>query len=92
MAILVLPICYFVAPWIDQLALGEEKAKSLGLNLSKAKFILLLLATFLSASVVASVDMLGFIGLMAPHLARIIGYKSAKNKIIISFLISAILT
>ncbi|TNF68933.1 MAG: iron ABC transporter permease [Gammaproteobacteria bacterium] len=90
--ILILPICYLVAPWIDQLALGEEKAKSLGLNLSKAKFILLLLATILSASVVASIGMLGFIGLMAPHLARIMGYKSTRNQVIISFLIGAILT
>lgn len=90
--LVILPICYFVAPWIDKLALGEEKAKSLGLSLSKAKFILLLLATILTSSVVASVGMLGFIGLMAPHIARMIGYRKTRSLVIISFLIGSILT
>ncbi|WP_235602850.1 FecCD family ABC transporter permease [Piscirickettsia litoralis] len=90
--IVVLPLCFFVSPWLSVLNLGHEKAQSLGLNLTGVQLALLFLGTVLASAVVATVGMLSFIGLMAPHLARLLGYHRARALVLVSFLIGAILT
>ncbi|ALA25103.1 fecCD transport family protein [Piscirickettsia salmonis] len=90
--IFILPLCFILAPWLNILNLGHEKAHSLGLNLVRVQFVLLFLATLLASAVVASVGMLSFIGLMAPHLARLFGYYQARALVLVSFLLGAILT
>ena len=90
--IFTLPLCYFFAPWITSLAFGAEKAQSLGVNIYIARFVLLFLATLQTSAVVASVGMLGFVGLMAPHLARMLGITDPRKLVIVSFLIGSVLT
>jgi ABC-type Fe3+-siderophore transport system permease subunit len=55
---------------LDLIALGEETATGLGLNVPIQRILLLLVATFLASVAVAFVGVMGFIGLMAPHIAR----------------------
>ena len=78
------PFCYFLSPWITRLSFGQEKAKSLGSNIQFESMLLLLLATLLTSLVVATVGMLSFIGLMAPHIARILGFTKPKELVIAS--------
>jgi len=57
---------------LDTLSLGDDTAKGLGLKVMSARFQLALLATLLAAFSVAAVGTIGFIGLIAPHLSRLI--------------------
>lgn len=54
------------------LSLGDETAKSLGLNVPRYRFIFLILSSLLSGSSVSFTGLLGFIGLIVPHAARFI--------------------
>lgn len=55
---------------LDLLRLGDGPARGLGVNVPFERPLLLLLATALAAVSVAAVGALGFVGLMAPHIAR----------------------
>ncbi|PRO66077.1 iron ABC transporter permease [Alkalicoccus urumqiensis] len=61
------------APKFDVLLLGEETARALGENLVFLKVLVFLGATLLTAAAVSVVGPIGFIGLIAPHLLRILG-------------------
>ncbi|SDC01122.1 iron complex transport system permease protein [Desulfurella multipotens] len=78
---LVLTIVWFFAFfWADELdiiSLNELSAQSLGVNVVKIRFIALILATLLTAVCVSSSGIIGFIGLIVPHIVRfIIGPKN----------------
>ncbi len=57
---------------IGVLSMGEEEAQSLGLNSTKLRILLVLSATFVTASAVAVSGVIGWVGLVIPHLARMI--------------------
>ena len=57
------------------LALGDESAKSLGLNVGRIRFLYLILAAVLAGSAISFAGLLGFIGLIVPHVSRLlVGY------------------
>jgi iron complex transport system permease protein len=49
---------------------GDETAKSLGINVSKVRTLSLLLSSFITASIICFTGIIGFVGLVAPHVAR----------------------
>lgn len=55
---------------LNALALGEEVAKSLGLPLEALKLFLIALVALLTAAAVAQAGIIGFVGLITPHLLR----------------------
>lgn len=55
---------------LDVLLLGEETARSLGLPAGRLRLVLLTLAAALSGAAVSFVGLLGFVGLIAPHIMR----------------------
>ena len=55
---------------IDVLALGEEPAASLGLDVERSARRVYFLASLLAAATVAAARLVGFVGLVVPHLAR----------------------
>ncbi len=57
---------------LNILLLGEESAAHLGLNVEKTKIILLGAASLMTASVVSVSGSIGFIGLVVPHIARLV--------------------
>ena len=61
---------FFLRNEIDVLALGKETAKSLGLNVDFYQFLLLGLAALLAGSAVSFAGLIGFVGLLVPHIAR----------------------
>ena len=66
---------------MNVLALGDESAKSLGMKVSRIRFLFLILAALLSGSAISFAGLLGFVGLIVPHVSRIIvGYD---NRILI---------
>lgn len=57
---------------LNLLALGDEVARYLGLDVERVKIILLALASLLAATAVAVSGVIGFVGLIVPHLMRIV--------------------
>ena len=63
------------------LTLGDQSAKSLGLNVARVRFVFLILAAMLAGSAISIAGLLGFVGLIVPHVSRIVvGYD---NRILI---------
>lgn len=57
---------------LNLLTLGEDQAQHLGVNLERTKLILILLGALLAGAAVSISGLIGFIGLMVPHLARLL--------------------
>ncbi len=56
---------------LNLLQFGDEQAQQLGLNVTRAKTILLVAASLATAAAVAFSGIIGFIGLIAPHVMRL---------------------
>lgn len=54
------------------LSLGDETAKGLGLPVEQTRFMMTAVAAFLAASAVSVAGLIGFVGLVIPHIARMI--------------------
>ncbi|MCB0059013.1 MAG: iron ABC transporter permease [Hyphomicrobiaceae bacterium] len=57
---------------INVLSLGDEEAKALGVEAGRLRLIVIAAATLMTASVVAVAGVIGWIGLVIPHLARML--------------------
>ena len=55
---------------LDMMTFGEEQAQTMGVNLKKTKWILLITAAALTGSAIAFVGVIGFVDLVAPHIIR----------------------
>ncbi|WP_449286360.1 Fe(3+)-hydroxamate ABC transporter permease FhuB [Marinobacter sp. PE14] len=73
------------------LPLGETSASSLGLPVKKVRLVLLLLAALLTASATVVIGPLSFIGLIAPHLARVLGQQTVGRQLIVAALAGGLL-
>lgn len=65
-------VCLFLPSKMNILMLGDETANSLGLRTELFRFILIAVSSLLSGAVIAAVGMLSFVGLIVPHIARIL--------------------
>ena len=57
---------------INVLALGDEEARALGVEAGRLRLVVILCATLVTASVVAVAGVVGWVGLVIPHIARMI--------------------
>ncbi|MCL0029805.1 iron ABC transporter permease [Dehalococcoidia bacterium] len=57
---------------INVLSLGEEEAQSLGINTQWLRWIIIAAATFVTAAAVAMTGMVGWVGLVIPHVGRML--------------------
>lgn len=57
---------------LNILSLGEEKASHLGMDIEKTKLHIILAASLLTAAAVSASGLIGFVGLMIPHILRTI--------------------
>ena len=69
---LTLPAFLYWAPGLNRLLLGDASARSLGLAVGRLRVGLILLVALLVATVVSFTGGIGFLGLVAPHLARML--------------------
>jgi len=66
-------ILLWVMSWkLNVLSMGEEEAKTLGINTERTKILLISIATFITALSVSVVGIIAWVGLMMPHAARLI--------------------
>ena len=66
-------VAFVIAKPLSLLELSEQGAKSLGVSLAKLRFVCLGLAVLITSWVVSAVGIIGFIGLAAPAITRLIG-------------------
>ncbi len=57
---------------LDVLAVGEEEAGSLGLDIGRVRLVVVLAATLGTAAAVAVSGLIGFVGIIVPHIVRLI--------------------
>lgn len=76
---------------LDALQVGDDEASSLGVDVARVHRRLLLAAALLSASAVATAGLIGFIGLLAPHLARLVFGRGARTMLPATALLGATL-
>ena len=82
----------FMKAWdYNALALGDETAGSLGLNVERLRVFGLLLSSLVTAVIVSLLGPIGFIGLVAPHIGRILIGSDHRYLIPISALLGACL-
>ncbi|WP_168426648.1 Fe(3+)-hydroxamate ABC transporter permease FhuB [Erwinia amylovora] len=68
------PLC---RRWLTILPLGGVTARAVGMALTPSRLALLLLAAGLTAAATLTIGPLSFVGLMAPHMARMLGFRRA---------------
>ena len=76
---------------IDILSLGDESAAALGVNVEVAARRMYLLAALLAASTVAAAGLIGFVGLIVPHIVRATGIRHHRPLVIAAGLVGAAL-
>jgi iron complex transport system permease protein len=64
------PLALLLARDLNALNLGEDLARSLGSSVARQRGLLLITAVALAGATVAAASTIGFVGLMAPHVAR----------------------
>lgn len=74
---------------IDVLSLGENESKSLGIETKNFELLLIVVTTLLASSVTAVCGPIGWVGLLIPHIVRLIGGANNFFVIINSFLLGA---
>ncbi|MEL0630826.1 FecCD family ABC transporter permease [Psychromonas aquatilis] len=87
----VLPFAFWLAWRLDVMGLGEDCATSLGIRPSRLQLIALLTAVILASISVAVAGTIAFIGLLAPHLARMLFGHDHKYLIPASALLGALM-
>lgn len=70
--ITIIPLLAMDAWKLTALRLGDEKAKSLGIDVERLRLKTLIFISLLTASAVSFVGTIGFIGLVGPHIARML--------------------
>lgn len=82
---------YYYSRELNILLLGEETAQHLGVNTERVKKILLVAASLLVAAAVSTSGIIGFVGLVVPHLVRLIAGPDHRILLPASALLGAIL-
>ncbi|MES2748434.1 MAG: iron ABC transporter permease [Bacteroidota bacterium] len=77
---------------LDTLLLGENYAKSMGLNIKKTRYIIIFATSILAGSITAFAGPIAFVGLAVPHLSKLL-FQTSNHKILFwsTILIGAII-
>jgi iron complex transport system permease protein len=74
---------------LDVLALGDDEARSLGLDAGRTRLIVIAAASLAAATAVAVSGLIGFVGIVVPHVARRLGGPSYALVLPLSLLVGA---
>lgn len=89
--VLLIPLVILKSRELNALSLGKDSATSLGVHVLKEQLITLAIAVALAAASVSVAGAIGFVGLIAPHIARRLVGASHQFLIITSVLVGAFL-
>ena len=96
----ILPIILIIIPptiililmswWIDVISMGEDEAKTLGANTKVVKTIVITCSTLLTAGAICFAGSIGWVGLIVPHISRLLVGSSNQKVIPCSCLLGGI--
>lgn len=73
---IVLAGCVIPLMWkswdVNVMGAGDEAAKSLGVNVERTRIVIMVIASLLTAGIISFTGGIGFIGLVAPHMCRMV--------------------
>jgi iron complex transport system permease protein len=75
---------------LNALQLGEEGALALGIDVERLKLVLVVVATMVTAAAVSVSGLIGFVGLIVPHIARLLWGGDHRRLLPCSLLLGAI--
>lgn len=84
--LLALALLFTLSNELDVIGLGAESARGLGMNVLLMRSLFLLLAALLAGCAVSLAGLLSFVGLLVPHIVRMLGVRSAKHLLPLSAL------
>lgn len=89
----VLGVLYLLAaaPSVDVLTLGDDAAASLGVNVQRSTQRAFLTSALLAAATVAAAGLIGFVGLIVPHMVRAAGLSRQRGVLLGAAVLGAIL-
>lgn len=70
--LLCIPFLFLKAWDLNVMSAGDDTAKSLGINVGRVRMMIIVAASLLTATVICFTGTIGFIGLVAPHITRMI--------------------
>lgn len=83
-------ILMFFSENLNAMSLGEEEAMYLGVNVERFKLLNFVLGSFLTSVIVSTIGIVGFVGLVVPHIARLLFGANHKISIPTSALIGGV--
>lgn len=84
-------ISFFFRGRLNILALGDEVAASFGIKVKSLRFLLLALSAALASSAVSFAGLLGFVGLIVPHIASFLVGEDYRKRFPITLLLGSLL-
>jgi iron complex transport system permease protein len=79
-----------LSPYLNILSMGDDEAKSMGVNVGGIRMTLIFFATLVSALTVVMGGMIAWVGLIIPHLARMLAGPDNRLLLPVAALIGAI--
>lgn len=70
--VITLPVFLFAGWKLTALRMGDLQARAMGINVPRLRLVILVCASLLTATAVAFVGTIGFVGLVGPHIARLL--------------------
>ncbi|EGR0902302.1 Fe(3+)-hydroxamate ABC transporter permease FhuB [Vibrio parahaemolyticus] len=89
--LVLLAIVFALSRWLTLISIGRAFSDARGLNPSSANTILLVIVALLCAFSTATVGPVSFVGLVAPHMAMMLGARKVKEQLFVGSLIGATL-
>ena len=90
LSLILVPLIMIIAPQIDILKLGSTTALTYGINPKSLMRKVLTISSVAVAFTVASSGIIGFVGLVIPHIVSFFGIRRMRPKILMSFIVGAI--
>ncbi len=88
--VLMIPVLFVVAPRIDVMKLGREAAMTLGVNQTRTLAVTMGACSCLLAFCVANAGIIGFVGLIIPHIVSYFKVTKMRSRLVLSFMTGAI--
>ena len=84
-------IAFSLSRWLTLISIGRDFSTARGLNASHANIILLVIVALLCSITTATMGPISFVGLVAPHMAMMLGAQKSKQQLFVGSIIGATL-
>jgi iron complex transport system permease protein len=82
-------ICVFAGRALDVMSVGEDESRSLGVPVRRVRFMVIAASSLGTAAIVSAVGLIGFVGIIVPHIVRLLVGTSYRRILPLSVLFGA---